>query len=407
LTSLIRIIPDLARYAARALTERKLRSLLTIIGIAIGPMALTAILGVVQGYSSFVINQLEGLGQNLVILVPGSNYEMTRRDLNFLQGLEGVAEATPFYSLRGKTKQGTRTVDIAVYAVDLNVFFRALGKLRIAEGAIPPPRDVTSAVIGHYVAYDEYGKRHYSVGDILTFTYYSFNGDRLVQHSVNVVVAGVLAEFGNAFFVNPDVTVFLPLEAGPRLLGLRKWSGVIVVAESPAYVENLTRFLREVYGERVGVISLVEISRVVSAVTAAMKLVTIAAGSAAFAVAATGVAATMITSVMERTREIGVLKAIGFTNGEVVAMVLLEAVFMSLLGSVLGVAAGTVAAHALSARGIVIHGMQRVHVRAPPEITVSMILGTVLLTVTVGVLGSMLAAYRASRVPPAEALRYE
>jgi putative ABC transport system permease protein len=405
--SLVRILPDLARYAAKALTEKKLRRFLTILGVAIGPMALTAILGVVQGYSNYVINQLQGLGQNLIILVPGANYDMGEQDLEFLRSLSGVAEVTPFYSLRAKMKQGTRTLDVAIYAVDLDVFFKALGKLRVVEGSIPPPGDVSSAVVGYYIAYDESGRRYYSVGDVVTLTYYSFSRGRLVQHSVNVIVAGILGEFGNAFFVNPDVTVFLPLEAGPRLLGLRKWSGVILVAEDPVYVENLTKFLRDIYGERVGVISLVEISRVVASITAAMRFVTIAAGSAAFAVAATGVAATMITSVMERTREIGVLKAIGFTNSEIVAAIVLEALLMSLLGSILGISAGAVAAYALSGKGMVIQGMQRVVIKAPPEITVSMVAETVLLTMLIGVLGSLLPAYRAARIPPAEALRYE
>jgi len=404
--SLIRILPDLARYAAKALTEKKLRSLLTIVGIAIGPMALTAILGVVQGYSNYVINQLEGLGQNLIILVPSANYDMSSSDIAFLRDLPGVKEVTPFYSLRAKAKQGVRDIDIAIYAVDLDVFFHALGKLRLEEGSLPPPGDTASAVIGHYIAFDETGTRYYRVGDVLTLTYYSFKRGRLIQHSISVIVAGVLAEFGNAFFVNPDVTVFLPLDAGPKLLGMKKWSGIIVVADSPAYVENLTKFLREVYGERANVISLIEISKVVASITAAMRFITIAAGSAAFAVAATGIAATMITSVMERTREIGVLKAIGFTDAEIVTSIILEAILMSLLGSAFGIAAGVAAAYALSTRGMVLQGMQVV-IRAPPEITLPMIVKTIALTIVIGVLGSLLPAHRAARIPPAEALRYE
>ena len=401
------LLYDLARYAAKALTEKKLRSLLTILGIAIGPMALTAILGVVQGYSNYVIHQLEGLGQNLIILVPGSNYEMSQRDIDFLKSLHGVSEVTPFYSMRAKARQGAKTIDVAIYAVDLDVFFRALGKLRIVEGSMPAPSDTAGAVIGYYIAYDERGHRYYGVGDVLTLTYYSFRAGRVVQHSLNVIVRGILGEFGNAFFVNPDTTVFLPLDAGPKLLGMKKWSGVIVVVESPALVDNLTRYLREVYGERVGVISLVEISRVVASITAAMRFVTVAAGSAAFAVAATGVAATMITSVMERTREIGVMKAIGFTNGQIVAAIIIEAVIMSLLGSGIGISAGAAAAYMLSGKGMVIQGVQRIVIRAPPEITMRMVVETLVLTVAIGVLGSILPAYRAAKIPPAEALRYE
>ncbi len=400
-------LPDLARYSAKALTERKVRSLLTVLGIAIGPMALVAILGVVQGYSNYVIHQLEGLGQNLIVLVPGSSYRMTTADLDFLRSLPGVEAVTPFYSMRAEVRQGGRTLNVAVYAVDMNVFFHALGKLRLEVGSIPPPSQSASAVIGHSIAYDQSGRRYYTVGDVLTLTYYVFKAGRLHTKSVNVIVTGVLREFGNAFFVNPDLTVFLPLSAGPRLLGMKHWSGIIVVTRDPAYVENLTKYLRDVYGDKVGVISLIEISRVVASVTTAMKFVTLAAGSAAFAVAVTGVAATMITSVMERTREIGVLKAIGFTNGEVVAMILLEALIMSLLGSIVGIAAGVVAAHVLAGKGMVIKGAQTIVIKAPPAVTPGLLLNTLMMTVVVGVAGSVFPAYKAAKIPPAEALRYE
>ncbi|BES80844.1 ABC transporter permease [Pyrodictium abyssi] len=399
---------DMVVFALRALQERKARSLLTIIGISIGPIALIAIMGVVQGYSGYVIKQLEGLGQNLIVLVPGADYRMTERDLEFLKSLHGVEAVTPFYSIRAKVKQGAQSVEAAIYAVDMEIFFKALGKLRVEEGGIPPPGEPIAAVIGHYIACDEKGNRYYGVGDVLTISYFEIkHGGRLVERRVNVVVRGVLAEFGNAFFVNPDTTVFLPLSAGKRLLGMQEWSGVIVVAEDPVYVENLTRLLREVYQDRVGVISLVEISHVVATITAAMEFVTLAAGGAAFVVAVTGVAATMITSVMERTREIGVLKALGFTSSEVVAMVLIEALIMSLLGAALGIGVGVVAAYALSGKGMVIKGIHTIVIKAEPAITPELIGLVLLMTIVVGVVGGAIPAYKAARIPPAVALRYE
>ena len=145
----------------------------------------------------------------------------------------------------------------------------------------------------------------------------------------------------------------------------------------------------------------------IASITAAMNFVTFATGLAAFAVAAAGVAATMVTSVMERTREIGVLKAIGFTNLDVVVMILAEAVIMSLIGAAIGVALGSAGAYMLASKGMVIRGAHVFVIKAPPAITPELVGRAVGLTVAVGVLGSVIPAYQAARIPPAVALRYE
>jgi putative ABC transport system permease protein len=394
--------------AFKALSERRLRAALTIVGIAIGPTALVAITSVVKGYSDYIIDRIQGLGQNLVVVFPSANYQLTERDLNYFRSLDGVYRAEPFYAVTGYVKRGTEKVKVQVYCVDLTVLMDALKGLKIAEGGIPPPYAHSRAVVGYYIAFDENGRNYYRVGDVVGVEIPIVEpGGRLKVRRVNVAVSGILAEFGNAFVVNPDTTVFLPLEAGRRLLGLTSWSGVLIVASDPVYVENITRHLRRVYADRVTVVSLIEISRVVASITAAMNFVTYATGLAAFAVAAAGVAATMITSVIERTREIGVLKAVGFTSADVVAMIVLEAVIMSLLGATAGIALGVLGAHILASHGMVIRGAHTFVIRAPPAITPELIASTLALTIAVGVLGSSIAAYQAARIPPAVALRYE
>ena len=407
-TALALALLDYAYYALRSLSERRLRAALTIVGIAIGPMALVSITSVVKGYSGYIIDRLQGLGQNLVVVFPGSDYRLTEQDLSYFRSLEGVKRAEPFYAVTGYVRRGGEELRVQVYCVDLTILMDALRGLRIREGSIPPESMPTHAVVGYLIAFDEEGRRYRRLGDIVTVEVpWVEPGGRVRVKRVNVIVDGILDEFGNAFVVNPDTTVFLPLTAGRRLLGLTDWSGVLIVTEDPAYVEPVTKHLRRVYGSRITVVSLIEISRVVASITAAMNFVTFATGLAAFAVAAAGVAATMVTSVIERTREIGVLKAIGFTSADVVAMILLEAVLMSLIGAALGIAVGSVGAYILASRGMVIRGAHELVIRAPPAITPDLILQAVALTLAVGVLGSVIPAYQAARIPPAVALRYE
>ncbi len=398
---------DLMRLALRVLSEKKTRSLLTIIGIAIGPTALVAILGVVEGYSAYVINQIQGLGQDFIIVIPHAGYTLTQSDIEMIKSLPEVKYVTPFYSARVKILRGGKYIDATMYAVNLNIFFHALKKLRVAEGTIPSPNDFVGAVVGKFIAYDEKGIKYYNVGDVISLKYYTIREGKIKTRTVNVIIRGILAEFGNAFFVNPDTTVFLPLAAGRRLFGFSKWSGLIIIVRDPVYVEKVTNQLRDIYGERAAVISLIEISRVVSSITAAMKFVTTAAGSAAFIVAITGIAASMITSVMERTREIGVMKAIGFTNSEVVLSILMESIIMSSIGAVIGIVLGVIGAYVLAQQGMTIHGATLFTIKAPPKISSELIGGAFIVTIIVGAVGGFIPARQAARIPPAVALRYE
>jgi putative ABC transport system permease protein len=126
-------------------------------------------------------------------------------------------------------------------------------------------------------------------------------------------------------------------------------------------------------------------------------------------VAVAGVASTMITSVVERTREIGVLKALGFKDGEVLLMILAESIVMSIIGGLIGILLGVVGAQALASRGFVISLSQQntIVITAPPKVTSFNILRATALTLLIGVAGGLFPAYRAARIPPAVALRYE
>ncbi len=403
-------ILDFIKLAAKGLTERKSRTLLTIVGISIGPLALVSITGVVKGYSNYIISQIQGIGQNLIAVFPSSQYQLTQQDLEFMKTLPGVERAVPFYFTQGIVRRGGKIVNVQVFALPVDAFFQAIRSVHILKGTIPPPTEVMHAVIGYLIAYDNNGNEYYDLGDVITVTLREVeHGGRIRIKRINIVVDGITAEFGGAIsLVNPDKVILLPLNAGPRLLGMNKWSGILIIAEDPSYVANITRTLREVYGSQVDVVSLLAIANIAASITNAMNFVTFATGLAAFAVAVTGVAATMITTVMERTREIGVLKAIGFTNAHVMILIILESLLMSLIGAVIGVCLGVVGAYIIAEKGLTIHGVTvSFTLKAKPDITPKLVGEVIGLTLAVGVCGGLLPAYRAAKIPPAVALRYE
>ena len=163
--------------------------------------------------------------------------------------------------------------------------------------------------------------------------------------------------------------------------------------------------MRDHYHELVEIIAFQQIAKAVGNVVDALNFMLFALASSAFIVAITGIMATMFTSILERVREIGVLKAIGFTSRHILVLILAEALVMSIIGGGAGVVAGAIGAHILSS-GSLRMGPE-ITITASPAITPTLILSSLGMAIIVGVIGGLLPAYRASRVPPVVALRYE
>ncbi len=185
------------------------------------------------------------------------------------------------------------------------------------------------------------------------------------------------------------------------------WNSVL--ADSPANVKPIVSVLRQHYEDKAQIIAFSSIAEAVSSVTGAINFINFSTSLSAFAVAIAGVAATMITSVMERTREIGVMKAIGYTNGQILLLILMESIVMSLVGGTAGISLGVVGAYTLSSRGFRIGGIGETGIvlQLSPLITPALITQTLTLTILIGLVGGVLPAYRASKIPPVVALRYE
>ena len=400
---------DVIRIATKSFSERKLRAVLTIIGIAIGPLALVMISSVTQGYSKYIVTQIESLGQNLIAVFPSGDYDLTQQDLDFMRSIPGVARAEPFYSTQGRIKIGAEEKDIYIYALPIDFLLQAVSNLEIKEGDIPGPTEAVKVVVGYNIAYDENGNSVYRLGDVISITVMRIEpGGKVKFKRVSVIISGILDKYGGAMFLNPDDTIFMNLDAGEKLIGMKKWSGILILVEDSSLVENIATYLRNTYRNSVEIVSFLAIARIASSITNAVNFMTFAASLAAFAVAIAGVAATMITSVIERTKEIGVMKALGFTDRQVLTLILTESLLMSILGGIIGISLGVIGAYALASRGLTISsGTAVITINAHPEINAVLIARTALLTMFVGVIGGLFPAYRAAKIPPAVALRYE
>jgi putative ABC transport system permease protein len=398
-------IQDLVRFAWRALIDRRLRAILTILGIVIGPATIVALLSVTQGFGNGVTAALSSTGSTSIFVTPsGSNY-LTYTDVPAIQKMVGVSAVIPFWLLSGTIKQGTRTTPVQIVAGDLSKLNFIMPGLTLSAGREPSSEDLAGAVIGDSIAYPNVaGALNIRVDQIVTVSL----AQGLVSGSAfssekSLVVRGIFGKYGQGFFVNPDEAIFISLSGGQATVHTDHYGGIVVVASSPSTVNAVTNELTNEFGQRARVTSVASIVSVVTSVF----------------VAFVGIMTTMFTTVVERTREIGLLKAIGYKSYNILSLFLAESAITGLIGGVIGASVGAGLAFVIGdfiqtltsgsstaslSGGSTASGTGLSSIHIVPVLSPELLLGAVALATLVGALAGFLPAWRASRLLPVEAL---
>jgi putative ABC transport system permease protein len=402
-------VDDIFRLAFSILTEKKLRAILTIIGIAIGPAAMVTIIGTTQGYSVTIINSLTSLGQNIIVVFPEKGYSFTDNTVNNLKSLNYVKTAIPFYTSQGLMRRPDGSqVTVSIYATNLDELFKVVSSLELESGNLPNPASYTSGVLGHDIVYKDNNKL-INVGDAVSVKIAIVKGNNVETKTITIRIAATLSKYGSALVLNPDSTLFLPLQAGRSLLSMNNYTGILVVAIDSSRVSQVVSEIKDKYQDLVTTFAFQQIASIINSVVDTLNFLLFALSSSAFTVAITGTMATMFTSVIERTKEIGILKAMGYSNIHILLLISMEALLMSLMGGLIGIAIGVIGANILSSSGsFVIRGLSaQVTIKAGPLITINLLLESTGMAIFVGMMGGLIPAYRASKIQPVTALRYE
>jgi len=388
---------ELLRLALSRLRTSRLRAALTMLGVVIGVASVVALVGVGQGTTSNITSRLASLGTNLLTISPsGGASTLTLDDAAAIAALDGVAAVAPELQTSATIAVGTKTTTTSV--VGTNASYAQVRAYDVWQGSFLTDPTVSHglrvAVLGATTATD-LGLDASSLGTTVTVDGLPFQ------------VIGILQPKGGAGFNNPDDQVLVPLATVSKYFvagDTVRTIGVSVASDDrmTELTDEITALLRDRHElgatdtADFSVFNQTQLLDAASSISATLTLLLGGIASISLIVGGIGIMNIMLVSVRERTREIGIRKAVGARGRDILLQFLIEALTLSLLGGLIGIVLG-LGVSALIGQ-IAGWGLQ---------LSPSTVAAAVIFSLIVGVVFGVWPARQAARLDPITALRYE
>ncbi|MDI6711679.1 MAG: ABC transporter permease [Anaerosomatales bacterium] len=390
------------RIAMRALAANKARSGLTMLGVIIGVAAVILLVAIGTGVQGEITGQIEGLGSNLLFIVPGQYSggmggdqapparRLTLEDADLIaRKVEGISAVVPVLQGGATIKAGNRSMRVVVAAGNeqgSEVFASTLAggrhyrrsEVQVAARVVALGSRVAETL---FQGKDPVGQR------------VSINGQRFT-------VIGHYESLGGGLSGDQDSQVYVPVTTAQRLFGVSFINTIVVKAASAEEVERVKGEIRRVltprYGEEFTVFTQEQTLGLLSDLLGTLTYMLAGIAGISLLVGGIGIMNIMLVSVTERTREIGIRKAVGARTYDILSQFVIEAVALSVLGGTVGIALGWSGAAAMAR-----------FTPVPTEVTPWAVALAFFFSAGVGVFFGVYPAWKASRLDPIVALRYE
>ncbi|MBI4053198.1 MAG: ABC transporter permease [Candidatus Diapherotrites archaeon] len=437
-------LSDSFKLSVNSILHRRLRSWLTLLGIIIGVGAVVAIISIGEGAQASITSQLSSFGAGIITISPGEGGAQRFGGAFRMGGgggFGGGMEHDTRTGTQASAKEPTLTkIDVAIVSANPNVLYvneivsgrskltflseqtnaslqgvnpnawKQTSNPGLAEGRFLTSSDSSAIVIGNRIANDIF-KQPVTVGRKVTLEDPDGNPQAFT-------VVGILKESGSAGIgaSNSDSTVFMPYTSAWNMTDVNKdtfsslQARVLDAETVDQTTEELTAALqisRRVTAENqdFSITSAQAIKEQVSSITQSLTLFLGAIAAIALLVGAIGVANSMFTSVLEKTKLIGILKALGSTDNEIVMLFIIESGLFGLLGGIMGVVLGAFASIGIASMG----GLSLPIARGGTTslITPQLVIIAVVLSTVIGIVAGAMPARSAAKLKPVDALRYE
>ncbi|XHH09044.1 MAG: ABC transporter permease [Candidatus Bathyarchaeia archaeon] len=430
---------DVFGYSFNAIKLRKLRAALTTLGVIIGIAAIVALLSITQGLQTTLTGQLnQGLSADTLIVTAGSSglvggggfggategtsisgdsssssgfalYANYTDEINALSS--DIESSVAIMSRSGYLESDTLNQSVTIYGVDYNQYSQIYSTFKLEDGTTPPNTSENDVVIGTRVNQpSQNGTIFFTTGASINLTWTNATVLPPINETSTATVTGVLQAIGGFGTSGPsDNGVYIPITKAESFFGTQECSMIIVKLKSSdnETITAVTKTITDHFSDQVSVVSSTAMLSTITSVFSILQLFLAGIAGISLLVAGVGIMNIMVVSLIERTREIGILKALGMKSRTVLTIFLGESVIIGLIGAVIGIIAGyglaVIVAQVLGS-GLLGGGGG---FTLTPVLTPTVLLGSLAFGIGVSVIFALYPAWRASKLKPVEALRYE
>jgi putative ABC transport system permease protein len=394
-------VAELIAFAIGALRGHRLRTGLSVAGVAVGIAAVVALTALGEGARLYVVQEFTSLGSNLLIILPGKVettgmmpfggvvHDLTIEDYRVVASrIPGVVRAAPLATGEEKLRYGGKSRSIPVIGTTAELL--EVRRLRIGSGQYLSPGDPDQGgnemVLGIKVARELFGSEN-PLGRVVRLGEWRFR------------VVGVLEPRGRSLGFDFDDLVMVPVRTAMRIFNRSSLFRILVEVGSEGELETTKSAVLDLLAERhraedVTVITQDAVVTTLNSILGVLTLALAAIASVSLTVAGVGIMNVMLVAVSERRHEIGLLKALGASTTQILAVFIAEASVLSTLGGLAGLAVG----------GAAVQAFVHVYPTFPASTPTWAVVASLVTSVVVGVFFGVVPARRAARLDPVLAL---
>ncbi|MDW7730954.1 MAG: ABC transporter permease [Methanolobus sp.] len=386
----------------------KLRSSLTTLGIIIGVAAVIANVSLGASFNQFFNDEIGAVGSNFIVIYSQNNNVFSGRQLELIQNTPEVAGVSPINQQMAKVTYLSTSRQIDIQGV--NSDYDEVANFKMEAGTFLEETDRYMAVLGSEVAYDKFGRK-ISVNNPIEITFRREDGGVVTR---KFIVKGIVQNPNTTFAqtgVEPEIRTFIPIDTMNEILGVDYYGGFFIKVESFEAINSTRTEIDERLARSLGVsardldnpdakpytvFDQIEILDQTNQLSTALTALLTSVALISLIVGSIGIMNIMLVTVAERTKEIGLLKALGYTKNDVLALFIIESMIVGLIGGVLGTAMGIAAALVVNS-----------YLDLPNIFPVEQIILGFVVAVAVGLIAGVYPANKAANMDPVEALRKE